>query len=71
MPMLLKRAFDSKAQMRFMFAKHPKMAKRMARHEKARGTNLSNLPEKSKHASLVKIAEAAGRISIPITNRGV
>jgi len=36
--------FKSKAQQRFMFAKHPRIAKRWARHTK----NMKKLPAKKK-----------------------
>lgn len=40
--------FRSKAQMRFMYAKHPKIAKKWT---KEYGANAKGLPEKVKHKS--------------------
>lgn len=40
--------FDSKAQMRYLFAKEPKVAKRFAEEMKSSGKSIKALPEKVK-----------------------
>lgn len=40
--------FESKAQMRYMFAKHPRIAKRWADEQKSEGKPFETMPEKKR-----------------------
>ena len=48
--------FESKAQQRFMFAKHPRIAKRWAAE-----TDFSDLPEKKKRAKSLALKKLSGQ----------
>lgn len=40
--------FESLAQMRFMYSKHPRLAKKWAKKQKKKGKSFKSLPERKK-----------------------